>query len=171
MFDRRGIKNYLLIQGNILKMPIKSEKIDFIYGGGVIEHFKKTQQSINELYRVLKKNGVSFNTVPYLNLSSLTYRQIWGNIPNFPVLKQIAEFIHIRLLGGRHMIFGYEFSFLGSTLIKLHKKAGFSEIYIDRFRTKLVFVFVHNDFFKKKLLWLADNNRLFWPMVKVVGRK
>ena len=92
--------------------------------------------------RVLKKEGVSFNTAPYLNIGSLTYRQIWGNIPNFPILKQLAEFIHIKLLKGQHMIFGYEFSFLGSTLKKFHKKAGFEKIYVDKFKVKLAFDFV-----------------------------
>ncbi|MCD6399828.1 class I SAM-dependent methyltransferase, partial [candidate division WOR-3 bacterium] len=139
MLETKGIKNYLLIQGDILNMPIKENTIDLIYGGGVIEHFKNTQQCINELYRVLRKDGISFNTVPYLNLGSLTYRQIWGNIPNFPILKQLAEFIHIKLLRGKHMILGYEMSFLGSTLRKIHKKAGFRKVYIDKFRCKLTF--------------------------------
>ena len=97
MFEAKGIKNYLLIQGDILDMPIKDNAVDLIYGGGVIEHFKNTQRCIGELYRVLKEEGVSFNTVPCLNIGSLTYRQIWGNIPNFPILKQMVEFIHVKL--------------------------------------------------------------------------
>ncbi len=171
MFEKMNINNYLLIQGDILNLPIKSEKIDLIYGGGVIEHFKNTQQSINELHRILKKDGISFNTVPYLNLGSLTYRQIWGNIPNFPVFKQIAELIHIKLLKEKHMIFGYELSFLGSTLKKIHKKAGFKKIYIDKFKVKLSFDFINNKFIKKKCIWLASNSNLFWPMIKVIAKK
>ncbi len=171
ILENKGCKNYLLIQGDILNLPIKENKIDLIYGGGVIEHFKNTQQCINELFRVLRKDGISFNTVPYLNLGSLTYRQIWGNIPNFPVLKQIAEFVHIKLLKGKHMIFGYEMSFLGYTLKRMHRVAGFREVNFDQFKVKLAFDFIHNKYLKRKCIWLANNNRLFWPMIKVIARK
>lgn len=170
MFDKKKIKNYLLIHGDILNLPIKRETIDIIYGGGVIEHFTETQQCVDELYRVIKPRGVSFNTVPYLNLGSLTYRQIWGNIPNVPVLKQLAEFIHIKLLKGKHMIFGYEMSFLGSTLKKIHEKAGFKKVTVSKFDVYLAFDFLPK-FIKKPFIWLAKNSRLFWPMIKVIAYK
>lgn len=171
ILETEGIKNYLLIQGDILNMPLKENTIDLIYGGGVIEHFKNTQICINELYRVNKKNGVSFNTVPCLNIGSLTYRQIWGNIPNLPILKNIAEFIHLKLLKGKHLIFGYELSFLGSTLIKLHQKAGFREIFIDKFRVKLAFDFISSNILKKLFIKMANSSRLFWPMIKIIAKK
>ncbi|MCD5383264.1 methyltransferase domain-containing protein [candidate division WOR-3 bacterium] len=171
MLEAKGIKNYLLIQGDILNMPIKENTIDLIYGGGVIEHFRDTQTCVNELYRVLKKDGVSFNTVPYLNIGSLTYRQIWGHIPNFPVLKQLAEFVHIKLLKGIHMRFGYELSFLGSTLKEIHKKAGFKRVYVDKFEGKLAFSYIPINFLKKACVKIANNFRLFQTMIKVIGKK
>jgi ubiquinone/menaquinone biosynthesis C-methylase UbiE len=170
MMDEKGIENYLLIQGDVMNLPFKSDSMDIIYGGGVIEHFKNTQKCINELYRVLKKNGISFNTVPYLNIGSLTYRQVWGNIPNAPILKQIAEFIHIKLLKGRHMIFGYEMSFLTSTLKKVHKLAGFQDVKVEKFDVKMTFDFAPK-FMRKYFIWIAKRSRLFWPMVKVIGKK
>lgn len=170
MLDEKKISNYILIQGDILNLPIKNNSINLIYGGGVIEHFQNTEKCVNELFRVLKNDGISFNTVPCLNLGSLTYRQIWGNIPNVPVLKQIAEFIHIRLLKGRHMIFGYEMSFLPSTLKKIHKHAGFHDVKVDKFKVKITFDFLPI-FLKPFLSYLATNSRLFWPMIKVVGKK
>lgn len=168
--DERGVTNYLLIQSDILNIPIKDESVDLIYGGGVIEHFQDTQQCVNELFRVLKDGGVSLNTVPYLNVASLTYRQLWGNIPNVPVLKQIAEFVHIRLLKKKHMIFGYEMSFLGSTLKAIHRRAGFSRCSIGQFDIDLSFEFAPK-LLKPILVFLAKNSRLFWPMIKVVGIK
>lgn len=170
MLDKRHIRNYLLIQGDIRQLPLKNNCIDFIYGGGVIEHFKDTRTCLQELYRVLDYKGVSFNTVPYLNFGSLTYRQVWGNIPNVPILKPLAEFIHIKLLGAKHMKFGYEMSFLGSTLLSLHKQAGFKKVYVDRFRVKLLFEFLPNRL-KPLFKYLAQNFKLFWPMVKVTGVK
>lgn len=170
MLDEKNIKNYLLIQGDILQMPIKDNSIDLLYGGGVIEHFKQTQKSVNELYRILRKDGVSFNTVPYLNIGSLTYRQLWGNIPNLPLLKQFATFVHATILGGKHLTYGYELSFLGTTLKKIHKKAGFSNISIKKFEVTLHFEFIPKKI-RRPFMWLANNSRLFWPMVKVVAVK
>lgn len=171
MLEEKHIKNYLLIQGDILNMPLAANTVDLIYGGGVIEHFKNTQRCVNGLYRILKPEGVSFNAVPYLNIGSLTYRQIWGNIPNLPVLRQLAEFIHISLLRGKHMIFGYELSFLGSTLKKIHKRAGFKQIKIDKYKIKLAFDFIPFKILRKIFDFMANNNRLFWPMVKVIAQK
>lgn len=135
----------------------------------MIEHFKYTRACLEELYRVLQKGGVSFNTVPCLGLGTL-YRQVCGNIPDFPVLKQLAELIHIRLLGGKHMRFGYELSFSGRTMKALHYGAGFADTRVDKFDVELKFEYVPR-FLARPFTWLANNYRLFWPMVKVVGTK
>ncbi len=170
MFENAGITNYLLIQADILDMPLKDNVIDLIYGGGTIEHFKDTQTCIDELYRVLKPTGVSFNTVPYLNIGSLTYRQIWGNIPNFPILRELAELIHIKILGGKHMVFGYEFSFTIPHLRKLHEKAGFKKIEITKFDVHLKFEYIPH-WLRKPFIWLSSNVAAFWPMIKAVAVK
>lgn len=170
MLKEKGITNYLLVQGDINHMPIRGDSIDLIYGGGVIEHFKDTRTCLQELYRVLKKGGVSFNTVPFLNIGSLTYRQIWGNIPNVPVLKQVAEFIHLKLLGAKHMIYGYEMSFTKGTLRTLHEKVGFRRVTVDKFRISSIFDFAPIAT-RPFLSYLADKSPLFWPMVKVIGIK
>ena len=171
MLEKHKIKNYLLIHGDIKNMPVKDNSVDILYGGGVIEHFTDTYTAIKELYRVLKEGGVSFNTVPPLNIGSLTYRQVWGNIPNLPILKQIAEFIHIKVLKSKHMTFGYEMSFLASQLKCLHKKAGFKKIQAKKFETKLMFEFIPTKFLKDLMSRLANNSPLFWPMIKVIGVK
>ena len=171
MLEKNKIKNYLLIHGDIKNIPIRNDSIDILYGGGVIEHFTDTSKAVKELYRVLKPNGISFNTVPHLNIGSLTYRQVWGNIPNFPVLKQIAEFIHIKLLKSKHMTFGYELSFLASHLKYIHKKAGFKKTIVRKFETKLMFEFIPTKFLKESMSWLANSIPLFWPMIKVIGIK
>ncbi len=171
MFEKKKVNNYLLIQGDILDMPLKRNIVNLIYGGGVIEHFQNTQKCVDELYKVLKRGGVSINAVPYLNIGALTYRQIWGNIPNFPGLRQLAEFFHIYLLKGKHLTFGYELSFLGRTLKKIHEKAGFKKIRIDKYKIKLAFDFIPFKTLRKVFDYIANNSRLFWPMVKVVAYK
>lgn len=171
MLRRKGIENFLLIWGDILQMPIKENAVDLLYGGGVMEHFKDTQKAVNEFYRVLKPSGVTFNAVPYLNLAALTYRQIYGNIPNFPIVKQLAEFLHIKILKSRHMIFGYELSFIAGQLINFHKKAGFPQVQVEKFDSKLFFDFIPFKFLRPAFRFIADNFRLFWPMVKVTAIK
>ena len=172
VFRERGISNYLLVQGDIRRLPIRSDSIDLVFGGGVIEHFRnrnETQCCLEEIRRVLVKDGVSINAVPYLNIGTL-YRQIWGNIPDFPLIKQLAELVHVTLLQGKHMVFGYEMSFTSRSLEKMHKRAGFKEVTVDRFETGLVFAFVPKRA-RKPLTWLAMNSRLFWPIVKAVAKK
>jgi ubiquinone/menaquinone biosynthesis C-methylase UbiE len=170
LLDQNKITNYILIHADINQLPLDDNQIDIIYGGGVIEHFESTVNVLSELYRVLKKDGISFNTVPYLNLASLTYRQVWGNIPDFPVIRNIFEFIHIKLLKSKHMIFGYEKSFTAGKLIMSHKKAGFKLIKVEQFKVKLIFEFMPS-FLKGISSWLSQNTRLFWPMVKVIAKK
>ena len=171
--DQRGINNYLLIHADIQQLPLRDQSVDLIYGGGVIEHFKNTQVVINHLYRVLAACGKSFNTVPYLNIANLFYRSLWGGIPNYPLLKQLAEFVHIRLLQGRHMIFGYELQFTMGQLHSLHTKAGFrtDDIVIDRFDVELLLERVPFAPIRHMVQKLSVSNRQFWPMLKVVGTR
>ncbi len=172
IFLENNIKNYILIQGDILNMPIKENTIDFIYGGGVIEHFKNTMQCVKELYRCLKNSGISMNTIPYLNIGSLTYRQIWGNIPNFPIIREMAEIVHLRLLRGKHMTFGYEYSFTMSGIKRVHVSSGFkkNKIKVEKLEVNLIFEFLPARI-RCAARYLASHSRLFWPMIKIIAMK
>lgn len=170
MLKDQGIKNFILIHGDIFKIPLKSKSVNFIYGGGVIEHFQKTEECVLELFRVTSNKGIVINAVPILNVGSLTYRQIWGNIPDFPVLKQIAEFIHIKLLKEKHMVFGYEMSFPKSKLTKIHLKVGFKKVLIKRLECPVMLDFLPK-IVRPLFRWLAINSQQFWPMALVVAKK
>ena len=171
VFKQEGIKNYLLVCGNVLDMPFKKNSFDLLYGAGVIEHFPDTFSAVKELRRVLKKGGVAYNTVPYLNIGSLTYRQIWGNIPRLPWLEAAFTFFHTKILGGRHMRFGYELSFTRSYLEKIHRQAGFSGAKTGQFDCELDFDYLKNKFLRRLAIFLAKNSPLFWPMIYVAGKK
>ena len=170
MLVEKHIANYLLIRADIRHMPIKNSSVELIYGGGVIEHFPDTLQAVRELFRVLSPGGVSFNSVPYANLGACTYRQLWGNIPNIPIIKQLAEWVHIKLLKGRHLVFGYELSFTRRQLHDIHSKAGFRDIEINKFQVALCFYHFHK-WLRPYLEKLANSSPLFWPMLKVVAKK
>lgn len=166
-----GIKNFLLVQGNLLNLPFKSNIFSLVVGFGVIEHFHDTSAAVLEFYRVLKRGGLSFNTVPFLNLGSLTYRQIWGNIPRIPVIEQLYSFFHMRILGARHMRFGYELSFPRGFLRNIHYQAGFTKVSINRFNCPLVFEYLPSKTLRSLATYLAIRFPLFWPMVYVAAKK
>lgn len=159
----------LFLGGELHHIPLAEGSVDFLYGGGVIEHFRDTEGCVKELYRVLSPGGVSFNTVPYFSVGSLTYRQRWGNIPDVPVLRELAEAVHLGLLGGRHMTYGYEKSFTAAKLLRMHREAGFRRVEVRRFEVYLPLYFIYRPF--KGLARLLTRWRPFWPMVAVVGVK
>ena len=171
--ENHSIDNYILIHGDITSLPVRSDSIDFIYGGGVIEHFKDSQPAVNHLFRVLKEDGVLFNSVPFVNIGNMVYRSMWGSIPNLPVIRQIAEFVHIKLLKGEHMRFGYELQYTASQLKKIYLLAGFKNenITIDRFDYTITLEFVKNKLLRRFFAHLIKTNRQFWQMVKVIGIK
>jgi ubiquinone/menaquinone biosynthesis C-methylase UbiE len=151
--DKRGYRKYLLIYADINNMPIKNDTIDFIYGGGVIEHAPDTGHIIKELYRVLRKGGVAFNTVPAFSLWWAT--RFFNNIPSVGGLKKIFEFIHLKLFRSKILgkYYGYELSFTVDSLRKLHKAIGFFDIKIGAFAfhpsvSKLRNVFLRNLYYK-----------------------
>jgi len=171
LFRKEEIKNAQFVLGDITQMPLPDNSIDFIFGGGVIEHFENVEKVIDEIYRVLKKGGISYNTVPLLNFASLTYRQLWGNIPYLPFIKHMFEFIHIRFLGGKHLRFGYELSFLPSTLYKMHFHSGFRKVKVGKFKVNLVFEYLPFSMLRKIATYISNHSLLFWPVIYVSAKK
>jgi ubiquinone/menaquinone biosynthesis C-methylase UbiE len=152
-FDSKGYKKYCLIFADITDMPIKNNIIDYIYGGGVIEHLSDTNHIVGELYRVLRKGGVAFNTVPAFSFWWIT--RCFNNIPSLRGLRKIFEFIHLKLLKSRILekYYGYELSFTVNNLRNLHKKSGFRNIKIGAFAfhpsaNKLKNVFLRDLYYK-----------------------
>lgn len=169
-FDEKGYKNYVLICADIQDMPLKNNSVDFIYGGGVIEHLRDTKKILKELYRVLKTSGVSFNTVPAFNAFWLT--RFFYSIPATFFLRSIFEFIHLNILRGflLNKFYGYELSFTRNKLKNLHIASGFKQVSVDSFA-------FHPSSEKLRIKFLRDiyyflsNFPLFSPMYYVEGRK
>jgi len=171
--DEEKITNYLLVCGDITKMPFMENTFDLLYGGGVIEHFKDTVGVVKENHRVIKSGGTSFNTVPYLNLGALTYRQAWGNIPNTPILKELAEFVHIKILHGKRMIYGYEYSFTKGQLRNIFEKAKFkkSNIQIEKLEVPLLFEYLKIKYIRRFAILITNRTELFWPVLYILAKK
>lgn len=168
-FRKEKLINFTLIHADISCTPIKDDTIDYIYGGGVIEHLPETQKVLAESYRVLKSGGISFNTVPALNFwwPIRAYR----NIPSVPVVRQAFEFVHYRILKGKVLEknFGYELSFLLTQLFSLHKKVGFTEIKTGAFSFHLSILKKYT--WLNELIYRATNNILLAPVYYVYGKK
>jgi len=49
------------------KIPVKSESMDIIIAGEIIEHLVNTDLFISEIYRILKKGGILILTTPNVN--------------------------------------------------------------------------------------------------------
>jgi ubiquinone/menaquinone biosynthesis C-methylase UbiE/uncharacterized protein YbaR (Trm112 family) len=170
---KNGIKNFLLIHADIKHLPVLDNTIDFIFGGGVIEHFKDTQIVIDSLYKILRSKGISYNSLPHLNIANIIYRSQWGGIPKIPIFQQIAEFIHMKLLKSKHMVFGYELQFTKKQLKDLHKKVGFNDknIFITKVPTEIQLNIIKNKWLKTKLKNFIESREGLWPSVKVVAKK
>ena len=59
---KEKLKNYFLIESDIIKLPFKKEYFDVVISVNVINHnpLNKIEKTVNEIERVLKKNGITF---------------------------------------------------------------------------------------------------------------
>ena len=51
-------KDVNFIQSSVLELPFDDDTFDFVFSNGVLHHTSDTQKGLNEIRRVLKKNGV-----------------------------------------------------------------------------------------------------------------
>lgn len=175
-FLKRRHEGYF-VQGDIRHLPFKNNTFKFIFGGGTIEHVEDTLEVVKEVARTLDKNGVFVATVPVVSLTTFTYCQLWGNIPDVPIIKQIAEFLHLKILNGQHMCYGYEKSFTPKKICKFFKNCGFCNIQIGRHEGPVELENIRNyipKFICNKIIKFFQKLsyfRLFWPSIYVKGEK
>jgi ubiquinone/menaquinone biosynthesis C-methylase UbiE len=102
---REKDKRIMLVKGDIRNLPIKNETFDLVFSFGVVEHFRKPQQLINEMHRVVKKNGLLFLDTPNL-LSFHTFYRFYRKFR-------------------KKWVVGYEDSYTTWQLKKILEKSGF----------------------------------------------
>jgi SAM-dependent methyltransferase len=165
-----GIKNYQLVCGDMRHIPFKENSIGMIYGGGSIEHFDGQQEAINSMQKALIPGAALSLTYPYISISTLTYRQLFGNIPDLPVLKEFYKFMHETVFRKKFMRFGYEKSFTIGKMQRFYGKSGFKDIHSGLFETYLYMTFIKNEKLKNFMRKLSTL-KPFWPMVYTTGIK
>jgi len=165
-FQKHQVEGIFLC-ADIHRLPLRDNLFDFSAGIGVIEHSSHLFNSVQEMERVTNKGGYTFQTVPFLSLTTLTLNQRYGTIPHVPVLKEIFSFIHINLLKAKHMKYGYEESFSLGYLKKIFQKAGFSQINSG-------FYDYHQTIGKKiagNLFYKILRLKPFWDIIFIKARK
>lgn len=160
----------VFVCGDILHPPFREKSFDLIWGSGVIEHFKDTAGALAIMRRLLRPGGRIIATFPYLSIGALTYRQVWGNIPDMPVMREIAEFVHITLLRKKFMRFGYEYSFSERRIRELIKKAALRLIDFGHFDIITAFEYVPSERVRT-LFRRMEKRRPFWAMAYLIAEK
>ena len=169
IFDDERL-DYLFVCGDLAKLPFKDGKFAFLYAGGSIEHFEDTRSSVFELNRVMKRGATLTALVPVVSISMLTYGFLYGNLPEIPLVFQLAKFIHHKLLRGRFAMYGYEKSFTVKGIKKIFQAAGLTEIDTGYYNTYYEIKMFKSELLKNVCRWLLVK-RPFWPMIYVNGRK
>lgn len=168
LFKKENVNGWFVC-ADVRNLPFKDHQFSFIYGGGVIEHFRDTLTSVMELKRCLKRGGVLSQVVPSVSLST-PYLLLRGNIPDIFLIKHILEFFHVKLSKGRFMPFGYEKSFTISQITKIYRNIGLRDISSGLFDTHYALRWFKSDALKRSLTRLG-RKRPFWGMVYVNGVK
>jgi SAM-dependent methyltransferase len=169
LFARDGVQGFFVV-GDLRHLPFRTDSLGYIFGWGSLEHFPDTAPAVQETYRTLRPGGRVTHTVPVISLATLSYYQLWGNIPNLPGLRPVAEWVHMKLLRGRHMRYGFELSFWPGTLRRLFRRVGFKNVRTGRPELFMKFEKRFWGGIKQTARWLAQF-RWFWPMVFVDGDK
>jgi SAM-dependent methyltransferase len=134
-FVRHGLEGEFVL-GDVRQLPFPDDSFDFVYAGGVVEHFRESRCAVAEMARVLRPGGRVLFTVPAFTLS-YPYLFLRGNVPALPVAEAAVSFVQFRLLRGKLAIFGYERSFLAGDVRRLLAAADLDHAVVDRFDTYL----------------------------------
>ncbi len=70
-YAKRRFPTIPLINGNLLKLPFKTNSIDLVIATDILEHLEEDTLGLREIYRVLKWKGEVLFTVPAFNF-------LWG---------------------------------------------------------------------------------------------
>ena len=132
-FARHGLDGDFVV-GDMRQLPFRDGSFEFVYAGGVVEHFRESRRAVSEMARVLRPGGRVLFTVPALTFS-YPYLFLRGSVPALPYVEDVASFVHFRLLRGKLASFGYERSFLARDVRRLLADAQLDDIVVRRFDT------------------------------------
>jgi SAM-dependent methyltransferase len=71
LHTRKSLSAVPLVNGDVMRLPIKTDSIDLILASDILEHLDEDTIGIREIYRTLKREGKVLFTVP-------AFRSLWG---------------------------------------------------------------------------------------------
>jgi ubiquinone/menaquinone biosynthesis C-methylase UbiE len=166
-FTERGLTGEF-VHGDVRDIPFPDGSFDFVYAGGVVEHFGESGEAVAEMARVLRPRGTLLITAPAFTFS-YPYLFLRGNVPALPLLEPFVTFLHFRILRGKLAAFGYERSFRRSAIRELLSAAGLESVEVGRFDTYVPLLKVPRQL-RDTARRLARTDA-FAPMYYGVGRK
>ena len=132
-FAKHGCEGHF-VQGSFYRLPFKDGVFDASAGIGVLEHSRDIETPLQELFRVTKEGGYTFQTVPHLSLTTLLTGSLrFGTIPHAPILGQVVSLIHMKIFGMQFMRYGYEESYTYGFLENVFRRAGFAGVDVGFF--------------------------------------
>lgn len=168
LIEKNHLKGFL-IQADFLHIPIKNAGVDSIFWGQALEYVVDTEKAVREVHRVLKPGGTIVATFPVLSLTTLTYQGLRGDIPDIPIVKNFIQWMHVSVLKGKYLHYGYGQSLSAKFVEKMFKKAGFEVEKVDFYDTYYPITFMPEVL--KPLARRALRLRPFWPIAYIVGKK
>ena len=112
-FNDKQITNVSYPEFNILRLPFKDGEFDAVVSDQVLEHVEgEPQLAINEMFRVLKPNGISLLTTCFINPFHGNPNDYWRFTPDALKLltKQHGDILDV---GGWGNPYVWPFSFIG----------------------------------------------------------
>lgn len=86
------------IKANIMNLPLKNNFFDIIICCDVLEHVKKDKKAVNEIYRVLKKEGNVLCTVPAFQFLFSSHDISLGHIKRYSKKELLDLFKNFKLI-------------------------------------------------------------------------
>ena len=83
-YKKYQLRRVILLNAEGHYLPFKNNSIDLIYCLETFEHIPNSIDLINEVYRILKKNGTLIYSLPIEIGFSLIIRQLTGKLAKFP---------------------------------------------------------------------------------------
>ena len=117
------------IKGDICNMPFDDNFFDLILCNHVLEHIEDDNKAMNELYRVLNKNGTAILQVPIDLKKQITYEDI--NIKTEKErIEKFGQYDHVRIYG---LDYFNKLEKIGFQVEKNKYATKFSEIEIEKY--------------------------------------
>ena len=147
----------------------KKSAIGYFFSSMSLEYFKDIRSALELLYRSLTQNGMLLCVIPKVSLTTLTYHQFRsGDIPDVPFVKEVYEFLHLKIFKSKFLKTGYNISYRKSKIEKMLKGIGYKIIHSGDLQMSYQFALLP---FGKNLAQSVVGHPWFSPLLLVIAKK